>query len=94
MNVIEQLTAISLLVDFLFGVTFGVIGGAVLGSKRGALLWPSADDPVSAGARMIYGVYTRDDDGYLQRLFTGGNRTSGDPSGSDGSEPRGQETDL
>lgn len=92
MNVIEQLTAISLLVDFLFGVTFGVIGGAVIGSRRGALLWPAADDLLSAGARVIYGVYTRDDDGYLRGLLRGG-QEPGRPRGDDGYEPHGREAD-
>ena len=40
MSFVEQLTAITLLVDFLFGVTFGVMGGAIRGSRRGALLAP------------------------------------------------------
>jgi hypothetical protein len=63
MNVIssEQLTALSLLIAFLFGVSFGVFGGAVHGSRRSALLAPAADDLLSAGARLIYGVYARDD---------------------------------
>jgi hypothetical protein len=92
MNVIEQLTAISLLVDFLFGVTFGVMGGAVIGSRRGALLWPAADDFLSAGARVIYGVYVRDDDGYLRGLPRGG-RGPGAPGGDDGWQSHGREED-
>jgi hypothetical protein len=32
MNFVEQLTAISLLIDFLFGVTCGVVGSAAHGS--------------------------------------------------------------
>ena len=63
MEIVEQLTALSLLIVFLFGITCGVIGGAVHGSRRGALLVPGSDDILSAGARVIYGVYTRDDDG-------------------------------
>lgn len=93
MNFIEQLSAIALLVDFLFGVACGVIGGASHGSRRGALLVPASDDPLSAGARVIYGVYTRDDDGYLQSLLPGNDQASDDPSGDDGSESHGQEPD-
>jgi hypothetical protein len=93
MSFIEQLTALSLLVDFLFGVTCGVIGGAVHGSRRGALLVPAADDLLSAGARVIYGVYTRDADGYLQSLLSGSDRVSGIPHGDNGFESQGQEVD-
>ena len=93
MNFIEQLSAIALLVDFLFGVACGVIGGASHGSRRGALLVPASDDPLSAGARVIYGVYTRDDDGYLQSLLQGSDQASGDPREDDGSDSHGQELD-
>ena len=93
MNVIEQLTAQGLLIDFLFGITIGVVGSAVYGSRRGALLAPAADDPLSAGARVIYGVYTRDDDGYLRGLLPGNGQASGDPRGDGGSESHGQELD-
>jgi hypothetical protein len=95
MNVIaiEQLTAQGLLIVFLFGITFGVVGSAVYGSRRGALLTPASDDPLSAGARVIYGVYTRDDDGYLQGLLTRNDQASGDPREDDSSESHGQELD-
>ena len=95
MNVIaiEQLTAQGLLIVFLFGITCGVVGGAVHGSRRGALLAPASDDLLSAGARVIYGVYIRDDDGYLQGLLPGNDQTSGAPGGDDGSESHGQEQD-
>lgn len=89
MNFIEQITAVLLLVDFLFGVAFGVVGGAVIGSRRGALLWPAADGLLSAGARVVHGVYTRDDDGYLRYLQGGpapGRRGTGEP-GSHGKGP-------
>ena len=94
MNVIaiEQLTAQGLLIVFLFGITCGVVGGAVHGSRRGALLVPASDDLLSAGARVIYGVYTRDDDGYLQSLLPGNDQASDDPRG-DGAESHGQEMD-
>jgi hypothetical protein len=62
---IEQLLALMLLIDFLFGITFGVVGGAVIGSRRGVLTWPAADGPVSAGARVIFGIYLR---GYQRGL--------------------------
>lgn len=89
MNVIaiEQLSAQGLLIDFLFGITLGVVGSAVHGSRRGALLVPASDDPLSAGARVIYGVYTR---GYQQNLIRGVDQAPGDPSGDDGTESHGQ----
>jgi hypothetical protein len=93
MQIVEQFTALSLLIVFLFGITFGVIGGAVHGSRRGALLVPAADDLLSAGARVIYGVYTRDDDGYLQSLLGGNGQASGDLREDDGSESHGQGLD-
>jgi hypothetical protein len=93
MEIVEQLTALALLIVFLFGITIGVVGGAVHGSRRGALLAPASDDLLSAGARVIYGVYTRDDDGYLRSILPGNNQASGDPRGDDGSGSRGQEAD-
>lgn len=93
MEIVEQLTALSLLIVFLFGVICGVVGGAVHGSRHGALLAPASDDILSAGARVIYGVYTRDDDGYLQSLLIGNDQTSDDPSGDDGAGSHGQELD-
>lgn len=93
MNFVEQVSAIVLLVDFLFGITFGLIGGAVIGSRRGALLWPESDDSLSAGARVIYGVYTRDDDGYLRGLLSGGGQASDNPRGGHSSGSHGQEMD-
>jgi hypothetical protein len=83
MNFIEQLSAIALLVDFLFGLACGVIGGASHGSRRGALLVPAADDILSAGARVIYGVWTR---GYPQSLLPGSDHASDDPRRNDDSE--------
>ena len=96
MSFTEQISAvwaIVLLIDFLFGVTFGVVGGAVRGSRRGALFVPASDDLLSAGARVIYGVFTRDDDGYLQGLLQRNHRAPGDPRGGDGSKSHGQEVD-
>jgi hypothetical protein len=84
MNFVEQLTAIAILIDFLFGVTFGVVGGAILGSRREDLdttLLGEARDPLSAGARVIHGVFTRDD-GYLRSLLPG----SGEASTNDGTD--------
>ncbi len=91
MQIIEQFTALSLMIVFLFGITFGVVGSAVHGSRRGALLVPAADDLLGAGARVIYGVYTRDDDGYLQSLLGGSGQASGDLREDGGSESHGQE---
>lgn len=90
---ISAVWAIVLLIDFLFGLTFGVVGGAVRGSRRGTLFVPASDDLLSAGARVIYGVFTRDDDGYLRSLLPGSNQMPGDSRGGDCSESHGQEVD-
>jgi hypothetical protein len=92
MNVIaiEQLTALGLLIAFLFGITLGAVYGAIHGSRRGALLAPAADDPLGAGARVIYGVYTR---GYLQGLLPGNDQAADDLRADDGSEWHGREAD-
>jgi hypothetical protein len=93
MEIVEQLTALSLLIVFLFGIACGVVGGAVHGSRRGALLSPASDDILSAGARVIYGVYTRDDDGYLQSLLSRNDQASGEPGKDVSVESHGQEVD-
>jgi hypothetical protein len=62
MNFAEQLSAITLLIAFLFGVTFGVVGGASRASRRedrNYSLPRTAPDPLSAGARVIHRVYIR-----------------------------------
>ena len=93
MEIVGQLTALSLLIVFLFGITCGVVGGAVHGSRRGALLWPASDDPLSAGARVIYGVYTRDDDGYLQSLLSRDAQASDEPRANVSTGSPGQEVE-
>ena len=93
MSFTEQLTALSLLIDFLFGITFGVVAGASHGSRRGALFAPASDDLLSAGARVIYGVYTRDDDGYLRSLIPDNDQASDNPRGNDTAESHGQEVE-
>ena len=79
MSFTEQISAawaIVLLIDFLFGITLGVVGGAVHGSRRGALLVPAADDLRSAGARVIYGIWTR---GYPQGPRSVSDQATGEP---------------
>jgi hypothetical protein len=85
---IEQLTAFLLLIDFLCGITFGVVGGAVIGSRRGVLTWPDTDGPVSAGARTIYGIYLR---GYLRDPLPGDGQPSNGPRTDDDPASPGQE---
>jgi hypothetical protein len=92
MNFVEQLTAIALLVDFLFGVTLGVIGSAAFGSareNRQLTLLRRPPDPVSAGARVLFGVFTRDD-GYLQSLPPDGHQPARDRRGDDSTGFHGQ----
>jgi len=92
-NFVEQLTAVTLLVDFFLGVTFGVVGGAVYGSRLEdgeKSLLGAAPDAVSAGARRLYGVYSRDD-GYMARLLRGGDHAPGDDRGGRQSDDSGAE---
>lgn len=94
-NFADQASAIVILVDYLFGLAFGVIGCAVFGSVREnhkMSLLEQAPDPVSAGARVIFGVFTRDD-GYLQSLRPGARKTARGPRGDDSSGSHGQELD-
>jgi hypothetical protein len=96
MNFVEQLSAIALLVDFLFGIACGVIGGASHGSRRegrGKTLLQAAPDPVTDGARVIHGVYIRDDDGYLQSLLKGDAKPAGNPRRDDSSGSHRQDSD-
>jgi hypothetical protein len=96
MNIAEQLSAIALLVDFLFGVATGVFGSAIFGSvreNRRMSLLQEAPDPVSAGARVIFGVFTRDDDGYLRSLRPGGGKAARDPRRTDSYRSHGKGTD-
>jgi hypothetical protein len=97
MNFVEQLTAVTLLVDFFLGVTFGIVGGAVHGSlreDRRKTLLREAPDPVSEGARVMHGVFTRDD-GYMRDLLADGGQKAensrddwrGDDSGAMGRDP-------
>lgn len=71
-------SAITLLVDFLLGITCGMFCGVAFGSvyenHRMSLL-EQAPDPISAGTRVILGLFTRDD-GYLRGLPPG--RLTGD----------------
>jgi hypothetical protein len=86
MNFVEQLTAIAILIDFLFGVTFGIIGAAIIGSRREDYeksVLGDAPDPLSAGARVIHGVFTRDD-GYLRSLLPGAAEATKNDSADDG----------
>ena len=90
MEFAEQLTAQSLLIIFLFGITCGVIGGAVHGSRRGVLLAPASDDLLSAGARVIFWVCFR---GHAEGLVPGDDQASHDPPGGNVSESHGPEVD-
>ena len=96
MSFIEQLTAIALLVDFLIGVTFGIVGVASLASRHEDLdysLTHAPPDPLCEGARVIHGVYPRGD-GFasdaLRDASPGDNgwRGGGDRAGAQGQEPQ------
>jgi hypothetical protein len=94
MNFVEQLTAVTLLVDFFLGVTFGVVGSAVHGSvreDRDKSLLRKAPDLVSEGARVMFAVYRRDDDGYMARLLDRGDRVPRDERRGDDFGPHGKD---
>lgn len=87
MNFLEQLSAITLLVDFLLGVALGMIGAASHGSRRedrARTLLGTAPDPVSSGARLIHGVHVSADD-YMKGLLSGGGAAGADDRGIDDS---------
>ena len=93
MNFIEQLSAIALLVDFLFGVAFGVIGSASLASRREDCdysLTHAPPDPLCDGVRVLYGVYTRGD-GWVADAVR--DVAPADDGGNGGSGAQGQEPD-
>jgi len=52
----------------------------------------AAPDPVSAGARVLHGVYTSADE-YMMGLLPGGGETDGENRGIDDSGVQGQEPD-
>ena len=87
--------AIILLVCYLFGVTFGVVGSAVFGSvreNRSMSLLEQAPDPISAGVREMLSLFTRDD-GYLRSLPPNGRRSAWGPGRDDPPGTQGQEQD-
>jgi len=101
MNFAEHVSAawaIVLLIVYLFGITFGVVGSAVFGSvreNRNMSLLEQAPDPISAGVREMLSLFTRDD-GYLRSLPPNGrrapwNRAERDPRGGDPPGSHGQE---
>jgi hypothetical protein len=101
-NLAEQtaagVSAIILLVDYLAGVSFGMIGcmvfGSVLENHLMSLMEPQAPGPITAGVRTLMRPFVLDDDGYLRSLPAGrratarGRRTkrSNRPAGSAGRE--------
>jgi hypothetical protein len=93
MNFVEQLTAVALLVDFFLGVTFGVVFGAAYGSvrdERRRTLLVAPPDPLSAGARMLHGVYASSDE-HMRSLLTRGGEATADERGTDTAATEGQE---
>jgi hypothetical protein len=95
MSFVEQLSAVALLVDFLLGVTFGVVGSAAYGSirdDREHTMLSAAPDPLSAGARVIHGVYTSSDEYMRSLLVRGGEATIPDERGDDACGTEGQES--
>jgi hypothetical protein len=96
MSFIEQLSAIALLIDFLFGVTFGVVGSASLASRRedrNYSLVHAPPDPLCDGVRGILGVHTRGDSWVSDARRGSARGDDGWRGGNDGSGPQGQETE-
>jgi hypothetical protein len=96
MNVAEQASAIVLLIDFLFGIACGVVGGASRGSRhedRERTLFRPAPSVFSEGARVLHRLETRDDDGYLQSLLRRPAAAPAKARVADYAEPPGQGPD-
>jgi hypothetical protein len=94
MSFIEQLSAIALLIDFLFGVTFGLVGSASLASRRedrDYSLVHAPPDPLCDGVRVIQGVYTRGNSWMSDARRAAALGDGGWRGGNDGSGPQGQE---
>jgi hypothetical protein len=95
MSFIEQLSTIALLIDFLFGVTFGIAGSASLASRRedrDYSLVQAPPDSLCDGARVIQGVYTRGDRWVSDARRGAALGDDGWSGGDDGSGSQGQET--
>jgi hypothetical protein len=95
-NFADQAPAMVILVDYLFGLAFGVIGSMIFGSvleNHAMSLLREAPDPISAGAREFFGLFTRDDDGYLRSLTPGEHKAprGAHRDGSSGSHGQGTE---
>jgi hypothetical protein len=95
-NFADQAPAVIIMIDYLSGLSCGLLGCMIFGSvreNREMSLLRSAPDPVSAGARVMFGLYTRDPGGYLQSILPGHRRASRAPheDGSLGSHGRGQD---
>ena len=88
-------SAIILLVDYLFGVALGVFGCMIFGSVyenyRMSLL-EQAPGPISGGTRVILKLFTLDD-GYLRSLPPGRREATRRPWGDNSSGSHGQEVD-
>jgi hypothetical protein len=94
-NFADQALAIAILIVYLFGLSIGILASAVFGSvreNRGMTLLLEAPDPVSAGVREFFNLFTRDDDGYLRSLPPGGRKAARDPRRDDSSGSQGQGT--
>jgi hypothetical protein len=96
MSFIEQLSAIALLIDFLFGVMFGVVGSASLASRRADRVYSlvhAPPDPLCDGVRVIQGVYTRGDRWVSDARRAAAPGDNSWPGGNDDSGSQGQETE-
>jgi hypothetical protein len=72
MGLPTQLSAITALIDILFGIMIGIVLSASWASRREdqcRSLLSVAPDAICAGVRVLNGLYTSDD-GYLQYLLS------------------------
>jgi hypothetical protein len=72
MGQMAQFSVFVILVDFLFGISIGIVLSASWASLREdhyRSLLKAAPDAVCAGVRVLNGLYTSDD-GYLQYLLS------------------------
>ena len=95
-NFADQAPAVMILIDYLSGLSCGLLGSMIFGSvheNRRMSLLQQAPDPVSAGARELFNLFTRDEDGYLRSLPPGERRMARNPRQDDSSGSQGQGTE-
>ena len=91
MGFIEQLSAVAILADFLFGIAVGLVLTVSCASRREDRqysLRAGAPDPLCDGVRVFQGVYTRGGQRPAAHRAGPGGAAQGNPGGRDPDEWR------